>query len=69
MKLIIINSNEKYLEWINSFNWKNNKPIIQKKNIYILLYKYFRVTLNFYLLLLVIHDQTKSYKSIQLMLI
>ena len=29
-KLIIINSNEKYLEWINSFNWKNNKPIIQK---------------------------------------
>ncbi len=29
-KLIIINNNDKYLEWINSFNWLNNKPIIQK---------------------------------------
>ena len=29
-KLIIINSNEQYLEWINSFNWQNSKPIIQK---------------------------------------
>ena len=24
-KLIIINNNDKYLEWINSFNWLNNK--------------------------------------------
>lgn len=29
-KLIIINDNDKYLKWINSFNWQNIKPIIQK---------------------------------------
>jgi len=29
-KLIIINNNDKYLEWINSFNWLNNKHVIQK---------------------------------------
>ena len=29
-KLMIINSNDKYLEWINSFNWRNSKPITQK---------------------------------------
>jgi len=32
-KLIIINSNEQYIKWINIFNWKNNKPIIPKKYI------------------------------------
>jgi hypothetical protein len=32
-KLIIINNNDKYIKWINSFNWKNNKPIVPKKYI------------------------------------
>lgn len=32
-KLIIINSNDKYIKWINIFNWKNSKPIIPKKYI------------------------------------
>ena len=29
-KLIIINSNYQYIKWINTFNWRNSKPIIQK---------------------------------------
>ena len=32
-KLIIINSNDQYIKWINTFNWRNNKPIIPKKYI------------------------------------
>jgi hypothetical protein len=32
-KLIIINSNEQYIKWINTFYWKNNKPLIPKKYI------------------------------------
>ncbi len=29
-KLIIINSNYQYIKWINTFYWRNSKPIIQK---------------------------------------
>lgn len=29
-KLIIINSNEKYIKWIDTFNWRKSKPIVQK---------------------------------------
>ena len=32
-KLIIINNNDKYNKWINTFNWRNNKQIIPKKYI------------------------------------
>ena len=32
-KLIIINSNDQYIKWINTFNWKNNKPITPNKYI------------------------------------
>ena len=34
-KLIIINNNDRYIKWINTFNWRNNKPIIPKKYILI----------------------------------
>jgi hypothetical protein len=29
-KIIIINNNNKYIEWCNTFNWKNSKPLIKK---------------------------------------
>ena len=32
-KLIIINNNDQYIKWINSFNWKKSKPIIPIKYI------------------------------------
>ena len=32
-KLITINSNDQYIKWINTFNWKNNKPITPNKYI------------------------------------
>lgn len=48
-KLIIINSNEKYLEWINSFNWKNNKPIIQK-------YVHFKNLIHLYMLIIITNN-------------
>ncbi len=32
-KLTSINGNDRYVKWIDTFNWKNNKPVVPNKYI------------------------------------